>query len=78
MIKTGLAGSSVESEDNIINVFTDEPKEEAIIVAPITQSAPTVSKASKMDEIQKAFDMKEKGILSDEEFNTLKAEILAR
>ena len=78
LMKTGLAGSSVESEDNIINVFTDSPKEEAVVVAPVTQSAPAVSKVSKMDEIQKAFDMKEKGILSDEEFNTLKAEILAK
>ena len=78
LMKTGLAGSSVENEDNIINVFTDSPKEEAVVVAPVTQSAPAVSKVSKMDEIQKAFDMKEKGILSDEEFNTLKAEILAK
>jgi len=31
-----------------------------------------------MDEIQKAYDMKEKGMLSEEEFNTLKAEILAK
>ena len=78
LMKTGLAGSSVESEDNIINVFTDSPKEEAVVVAPVTQSAPAVSKVSKMDEIQRAFDMKEKGMLSDEEFNTLKAEILAK
>ena len=78
LAKTGLAGSSVESEDNIINVFTDKPKEEAVIVAPVTQSAPTVSKVSKMDEIQRAFDMKEKGMISDEEFKTLKSEILAR
>lgn len=75
--RTGLAGSSVESEDNIINVFTDTPKEETVLTAPTT-SAPTVSKTSKMDEIQKAYDMKEKGILSEEEFNKLKAEILAR
>ena len=78
LAKTGLAGSSVENEENIIDVFTDTPKEEAVVVAPVTQSAPAVSKVSKMDEIQKAFDMKEKGILSDEEFKALKAEILAK
>lgn len=81
LAKTGLAGSSVESEDNIINVFTDEAKKEAVVVAPATQAtqqAPAASKMSKMDEIQKAFNMKEKGILSDEEFKALKAEILAR
>jgi len=78
LTKTGLAGSSVENEENIINVFIDKPKKEAVVVAPITQSAPAVSKVSKMDEIQKAFEMKEKGILSDDEFKALKAEILAK
>ncbi len=70
LMKTGLAGSSVENEDNIINVFTDDPKEEeSVVVAPTS---------SKMDEIQKAYDMKEKGLLSEDEFNSLKSEILAR
>ena len=31
-----------------------------------------------MDDIQKAYDMKEKGMLSEDEFNALKAEILAK
>jgi len=71
LAKTGLAGSSVENVENIINVFSDEPKKEPALV-------PTHRTTSKMDEIQKAFDMKEKGMLSEEEFNTLKAEILAK
>lgn len=80
LMKTGLAGSSVESEENIINVFTDEPKkEESVVVAPVTAKAtPTANSSSKMDEIQKAYDMKEKGMLSEEEFKTLKADILAK
>jgi len=80
LMKTGLAGSSVESEDNIINIFTDEPKkEESVVVAPASsQVAPTANTSSKMQEIQNAYDMKEKGMLSEDEFNTLKAEILAR
>ena len=73
LIKTGLAGSSVESEDNIINVFTDEPKKEESVVA-----TPTANTSSKIDEIQKAYDMKEKGMLSEDEFNSLKSEILAK
>ena len=80
-MKTGLAGSSVENEDNIINIFTDdEPKkEESAVVAPAaSQTEAVVQTSSKMDEVQKAYDMKEKGMLSEEEFNRLKAEILAR
>ena len=56
----------------------------APVAAPAVQvSSPvptyvTSPKASKMDEIQRAYDMKEKGILSQEDFNTIKAEILAK
>ncbi len=80
LAKTGLSGSTVENEDNIINVFTDEPKEdESVIVAPLApQTTLSTSSPSKMDEIQKAYDMKEKGMLSEDEFKALKAEILAR
>ncbi len=84
LMKTGLAGSSNESEENIINVFTDEPKqEESVVVAPVSaqatpQVAPIANTSSKMDDIQKAYDMKEKGMLSEEEFKTIKAEILAK
>lgn len=78
LIKTGLAGSSVESEENIINIFTDEPKtQEPVVVTPATVNA-AAQTPSKIDEIQKAFDMKEKGMLSEDEFNSLKAEILER
>ncbi len=80
LMKTGLAGSSVESENYIVNVFTDEPKkEDSVIAVPvISEASVKASSSSKMDEIQKAYDMKDKGMLSEEEFNTLKAEILAR
>jgi len=75
IVNTGLSGTSVSSPDNIINVFADTPKEKAVLAEPAVQ---TVSKISKMDEIQKAYEMKEKGILSETEFNSLKAEILAK
>jgi len=78
LMKTGLAGSSVESEENIIDIFTDEPKKEepAVVTSPLM--TPKVNTTSKMDEIQKAFDMKEKGMLSEDEFKALKSEILAK
>lgn len=37
-----------------------------------------IQKVSKLQEIEKAHELKEKGILSDEEFNVLKKEILAK
>lgn len=77
LMKTGLAGSSVESEENIIDVFTGESKkEESVVVEPSSSNA--VASTSKMDEIQKAHEMKEKGILSEDEFQALKTEILGR
>jgi hypothetical protein len=41
----------------------------------IVQSAP---KASKTDELKKAFELKEQGVLTDAEFEKLKTEILAQ
>ena len=45
--------------------------------APVAQT-PVVSKSSTMDEIDRAFEMKQKGIITQEEFNKIKAEILAK
>ena len=87
--RTGLAGSSVESTENIITEFVNPKETESMevtaatpIVAPIIVpqvSAPTpvdAAPVSKTDEIMKAYEMKEKGIISDEEFTTLKTNIL--
>jgi len=102
--KTGLAGSSVESEDNIITEFVNpkEDKKEDVmvkatqpaqsvqpqtvtttpVVAPVqtitTTQAPKRVTASKLDEIKEAYQMKKDGLISDEEFQTLKAQILAK
>ena len=51
------------------------PAVSTAVVQTIQQAAP---KLSKMDEIQRAFEMKEKGMLTHEEFTTIKAEILAK
>jgi len=83
---TGLAGSSEESPENIITEFVKPSKTESMeVVAPVVvpvaaQAAPQAqmqtAPVSKTDEIMKAYEMKEKGILSDEEFKTLKTNIL--
>jgi len=98
IVKTGLAGSMVDSPDNIITEFINpkEDKKESVVVkstqpAQIQTSTPVpvVSKttvepskirvtASKLDEIKRAYKMKQDGIISDEEFKTLKSEILAK
>ncbi len=66
---TTLADTFKKSENiisELISSSSDEP------------SFSTAQSTSKMDEIQKAYDMKEKGMLSEEEFKALKAEILAK
>jgi hypothetical protein len=89
---TGLAGSSEESPENIItellNPKTNDESMEvktAVVpaVVPVNSQTPVVRQTpiqvvpmSKTDEIMKAYEMKEKGILSDEEFKTLKTNIL--
>jgi hypothetical protein len=60
---TTLVGSYVKKETGPSKLIT--PKEESRVV-------------SKSDELEKAYKLKEKGILSEEEFNKLKSEILAK
>ncbi|EDZ63709.1 hypothetical protein SMGD1_1550 [Sulfurimonas gotlandica GD1] len=90
IIKTGLAGSSEESQENIITEFVNPKETESVevkavvapVVAPIAipqASTPAQSLSapmSKTDEIMKAYGLKEKGIISDEEFKALKTNIL--
>ncbi|EQB39564.1 hypothetical protein M947_06115 [Sulfurimonas hongkongensis] len=85
---TGLAGSSEESPENIITEFVNPKKSEsmevkAVAPAPVSAQAPATSKThmqtapmSKTDEIMKAYGLKEKGIINEEEFKTLKTNIL--
>ena len=99
IVKTGLAGSEVEDDDNIINEFVhpkddkdsvmvkqtkpiEQPKTAAPMrVAPVAvpvAPAPKRATASKLDEIKEAYQMKKDGAISDEEFKTIKAQILAK
>jgi len=71
--KTGLAGSNEESPENIITEFFDSEDDNISVVNK--KEAKTTSKTK---ELQDAAELKEKGLLTDEEFKTLKAEILAR
>ncbi|MFT5835443.1 MAG: hypothetical protein ACI9RG_000332 [Sulfurimonas sp.] len=79
--ETGLAGSSVESDENIITEFIN-PKDTGSVEVKAATVVPTTNQAvapiSKTDEIMKAYDLKEKGIINDEEFKTLKINILSK
>jgi len=97
IVKTGLAGSSVENPKNIITelISTEKNKDNSIVQ---TNQKPTISKAqidkiidaklksksvsvtntTKLDKIKEAYEMKKQGILTDEEFKAVKAEILAK
>lgn len=80
--KTGLAGSSEESRENIITEFVNPKETESVevkAVAPVAvpqTSTPVTTHMSKTNEIMKAYGLKEKGIISDEEFKALKTNIL--
>lgn len=69
--KTGLAGSVLEDVNNALTelVGTSEPKKEEVKTKTVT---------SKIDELEKAHKLKEKGILTEEEFKTLKSQIISK
>jgi hypothetical protein len=70
---TTLAGEYVK-EDNIISELIS-PKEETAAPVAVPQ---VVYTKSKTEELQNAAALKQQGILSEEEFNKLKAEILSK
>ncbi|WP_324172111.1 hypothetical protein [Sulfurimonas sp.] len=87
IIKTGLAGSSEESTENIITEFVKSTETESMevkavapavipVATPQKVTPPPAQNISKTDEIMKAYEMKEKGIVTDEEFKALKINIL--
>ena len=68
-----MANPPETEDDGIFDFFMSNEDNKTAIKEETPKSITT---SSKMDEISKANDMKEKGIISDEEFNKLKAEIL--
>ena len=74
MIEQKLAEKS--STTAVVPVVGDvEPSSNSVpVIAPIGNT--TKASVSQMDEILKAYEMKEKGILSDTEFKAIKANIL--
>ena len=75
---TTLADKFEKSSENAISELISSSSDEPEVAKAKAFEAQPAQTTSKMDEIQKAYDMKEKGMLSEEEFNALKAEILAK
>ena len=84
-----FAGSTAGKEDGTVAVpAMTEAEIDAMIEKKLGQRAATVPapavatpvapKLSTMDEIDRAYQMKEKGIITQDEFNKIKAEILAK
>ena len=78
IVKTELAGSLLEDVDSVINELVDVsgPAKEEVIIKP--KSSSSSSSSSKLDELEKAYKMKEKGILTEDEFKTLKSQIISK
>lgn len=74
--KTGLAGSILEDVNSVLTelVGTSEAKNEE----PKVVQTSTIKSTSKIDELEKAYKLKEKGALTDEEFKTLKSQIISK
>ncbi len=79
-LKSTTLADKFEKSENMISelIYSSSDEPEAVKEKAAKAEASTLESASKMDEIQKAYEMKEKGMLSEEEFQTLKAEILAK
>ncbi len=65
--KTGLADTYMVEEDEIITQLIEPKKKEK-----------TVTSTSKVDELRKAYQLKQDGIISEDEYKTLKREILTK
>ncbi|DAB30317.1 MAG TPA: hypothetical protein CFH84_04720 [Sulfurimonas sp. UBA12504] len=76
IVKTGVAGSMMDDIDNTLTELVGSGKaDENLEVKPQSQ---TQTPISKVDELEKAYKLKEKGIISEEEFKTLKSQIIAK
>lgn len=77
-LKNTTLADKFEKSENVISELISSSSDKPEVVKERAVESKPAQTTSKMDEIQKAYDMKEKGMLSEEEFNTLKAEILAK
>lgn len=76
--KTGVAGSMIDDIDNTITELVGTGKAQESQVVEATREVKAPAPTSKIDELEKAYKLKEKGIINDEEFKTLKSQIISK
>lgn len=77
IIKTGVAGSMIDDIDHTLTeIISSDKAEKSVEVKPPQSQIQAPS--SKTDELEKAYKLKEKGIISEEEFKTLKSQIISK
>lgn len=78
--KTGIAGSMMDDIDNTLTELanTGSSQESQVVGTRGEVKATTVAPISRVDELEKAFTLKEKGIITEEEFKTLKSQIITK
>lgn len=78
IVKTVDAASKniVEKEIEGVSVFAD--KKESAKESTVQTTATAAAPVSKTDELEKAYKLKEKGIITEEEFKTLKSQIITK
>ena len=69
--KTGLAGSTVVNESLIVTEIVNPESEDK-------QNGTKSENLSKVDEIKEAYKLKDNGLITQEEYEKLKAEIIAK
>jgi len=67
-----------ESKPTMSEAQIDAIIEKKLSSKGISTNAPASTSSSKLDKIKEAYEMKKQGILSDDEFKALKADILAK
>ncbi len=78
---TGLSGSTAIEVDSILTELVDEEKDENVIVdkkSPKETLSKVQSSQTSLQEIEHAYKLKEQGILTQAEFDAMKAKILAK
>jgi hypothetical protein len=74
--KTGVAGSMIDDIDNTLTELVSSNKSDTN--PEVKQQSQTQIPVSKVEELEKAHKLKEKGIISEEEFKTLKSQIISK
>ena len=75
-IKEASTSSAMSEEE--VNAIIDEKMSKIRNIKQTPSSISSGATSSKLDDIRNAYEMKKQGVLTEEEFQNMKAEILAK